>query len=177
MSGDGRPAPSRIDTRAAQGLRVGVVSTRWYPEVTDALLAGALRALEQLGVIEPTVLRVPGAFELPVAAKALAGTGHHAIVCLGLVVRGGTPHFEYVCQGVTQGLTAVSVTCGIPVGFGVLTCDTIEQAIDRSGLPGSREDKGREAAEAAVETALLLRGLRQGMTSDLSDAHREPVHR
>src|ERR1700712_725795 len=168
MSGEGRPAGARLDARAVQGLRVAVVATRWYPEITDALLAGALRALDDLGVAEPTVLRVPGAFELPVAAKALAGTGHHAVICLGLVLRGGTPHFEYVCQGVTQGLTHVSVTCGIPVGFGVLTCDTVEQAVERSGLPGSSEDKGREAAEAAVETAVLLRG-------DL--APRETAHR
>jgi 6,7-dimethyl-8-ribityllumazine synthase len=171
MSGEGRPAERRLDARAVQGLRVAVVATRWYPEITDALLDGALRALDEMGVSEPTVLRVPGAFELPVAAKALAATGHHAVICLGLVLRGGTPHFEYVCQGVTQGCTAVAVSCGIPIGFGVLTCDTLEQAIDRAGLPGSSEDKGREAAEAAVETAVLLRGLRHG------DAHREPAHR
>ena len=172
MSGDGRPASTRLDARAVQGLRVAVVATRWYPEITDALLAGALHALEEMGVTEPTVLRVPGAFELPVAAKALAGTGHHAVICLGLVLRGGTPHFEYVCQGVTQGLTQVSVTCGIPVGFGVLTCDTVEQAIARSGVPGSTEDKGREAAEAAVETAVLLRGLRYGSAEQHQPAHR-----
>jgi 6,7-dimethyl-8-ribityllumazine synthase len=172
MSGEGRPAGARLDARAVQGLRVAVVATRWYPEITDALLAGALRALDELGVAEPTVLRVPGAFELPVTAKALSGTGHHAVVCLGLVLRGGTPHFEYVCQGVTQGLTQVSVTCGIPVGFGVLTCDTVEQARDRSGLPGSSEDKGREAAEAAVETAVLLHGLRHGELAPRETAHR-----
>ncbi len=158
MSGEGRPAAvGQLDTA---GVRVAVVATRWYPEVTDALLAGALRALADLGIDDPRVLRVPGAFELPVAAKVLADSGYDAVVALGLVVRGGTPHFEYVCQGVTAGCTEVSVSTGVPVGFGVLTCDTIEQAIERSGLPGSKEDKGREAAEAAVEMAVLLRGLR-----------------
>ena len=177
MSGDGRPAQSRtLDRRIVSGLRVGVAATRWYPDVTDALLAGALRALDEMGVVEPTVVRVPGAFELPVVAKALAATGHHAVICLGLVLRGGTPHFEYVCQGVTEGLTQVSVSCAIPVGFGVLTCDTVEQAVDRAGLPGSSEDKGREAAEAAVETAVLLRALRQGDTQS-QPAYRESAHR
>ncbi|MDX6210924.1 MAG: 6,7-dimethyl-8-ribityllumazine synthase [Frankiales bacterium] len=174
MSGDGRPAGTRLDAKAVQGLRVAVVATRWHAEITDALLASALAALGEMGVAEPTVLRVPGAFELPVAAKALAATGHHAVICLGLVLRGGTPHFDYVCQGVTQGLAQVAVSCGIPVGFGVLTCDTVEQAVERSGLPGSSEDKGREAAEAAVETAVLLRGLRMGEASEL---HRESAHR
>jgi 6,7-dimethyl-8-ribityllumazine synthase len=163
MSGDGRPAaPRQLDPRAVQSLRVGVVATRWHADVTDALLEGALRALDELGVQDPTVVHVPGAFELPVAAKALASSGHHAVVVLGLVLRGGTPHFEYVCQGVTQGCAQVAVTCGVPVGFGVLTCDTIDQAVERSGLPGSREDKGREAAQAAVETAVLLRRLKHG---------------
>src|ERR1700712_4902446 len=111
MSGEGRPAGARLDARAVQGLRVAVVATRWYPEITDALLAGALRALDEMGVVEPTVVRTPGAFELPVIAKALAATGHQAVICLGLVLRGGTPHFDYVCQGVTAGITQVSVSC------------------------------------------------------------------
>jgi 6,7-dimethyl-8-ribityllumazine synthase len=180
MSGEGRPGGPRLDPRVVQGLRVGVVSTRWHPEITDALLDGALRALDELGVREPTVVRVPGAFELPVAAKALATSGHHAVVVLGLVLRGGTPHFDYVCQGVTQGITQVAVTCNIPVGFGVLTCDDLDQAIARAGLPGSQEDKGREAAEAAVETAVLLRSLRMGDTGNPSEHDsrpREQAHR
>jgi 6,7-dimethyl-8-ribityllumazine synthase len=102
------------------------------------------------------VLRVPGTFELPVAARVLADT-HDAIVALGVVVRGGTPHFEYVCEAATLGLTQVTVQTGVPVGFGVLTCDTDEQAYDRSGLPGAKEDKGYEAAQAAIATAVALR--------------------
>jgi 6,7-dimethyl-8-ribityllumazine synthase len=142
-------------------LRVGVVAARWHERITDALLDGALRALKEAGVDEPTVVRVPGTFELPVAAAALAGDGCDAVVALGVVVRGDTPHFEYVCQGATVGLTEVSVRTGVPVGFGVLTCDDDEQAYARSGLPGSVEDKGYEAAQAAVATALTLRSLRQ----------------
>ena len=159
MSGEGAPAGRPPDAR---GLRVAVAATRWHTEVTDALLDGALRALRECRVTEPTVVRVPGAFELPVVAKALVQTGHNAVVCLGLVLRGGTPHFEYVCRAVTDGCTRVAVDSGVPIGFGVLTCDSLDQATDRAGLPGSREDKGREAALAAVETALLLRELRHG---------------
>lgn len=124
------------------------------------MLDSALRALKEIGVDEPTVVRVPGTFELPVAAAALAGRGYDAVVALGVVVRGDTPHFEYVCQGATVGLTEVSVRTGVPVGFGVLTCDDDDQAYARSGLPGSTEDKGYEAAQAAVATALALRSLR-----------------
>jgi 6,7-dimethyl-8-ribityllumazine synthase len=120
------------------------------------LLAGAKRALTEAQIPAPTVLRVPGTFELPVAARRLAAS-HDAIVALGVVVRGGTPHFEYVCQAATIGLTQVAVDTGVPIGFGVLTCDTDEQAHDRSGLPGAKEDKGYEAAQAAVVTALALR--------------------
>src|SRR3954452_10092466 len=159
MSGHGAPAGRPRDTR---GLRIAVVATRWHADVTDALLDGALRALRECRVDEPTVVRVPGAFELPVVAKALALLGHHAIVCVGLVLRGGTPHFEHVCRAVTDGCAQVALGTGVPVGFGVLTCDSLEQAVARAGRPGSDEDKGREAALAAVETALLLRELRHG---------------
>jgi 6,7-dimethyl-8-ribityllumazine synthase len=122
----------------------------------DGLLDGTLKALAELGVEEPTVVRAPGAFELPVLARALAGR-HDAVVALGVVIRGGTPHFEYVCSAATQGLTQVAVETGVPVGFGLLTCDDEQQALDRAGLPGSKEDKGREAAQAAVATAVTLR--------------------
>lgn len=167
MSGEGAPAERLLDAR---GLRVAVVATRWYAGVTDALVEGALRALRRCRVEEPTVVRVPGAFELPVVAKALAQQGHQAVVCLGLVLRGETPHFDYVCQAVTGGCTQVAVTTGVPVGFGVLTCDDEEQAVARSGVPGAREDKGAEAALAAVETALLLRELRLGGAHDADHA-------
>jgi 6,7-dimethyl-8-ribityllumazine synthase len=148
----------------ATGLRVGVVAAHWHEQITAALLDGALRALKEAGVDEPTVLRVPGTFELPVAAAALAESGCDAVVALGVVVRGDTPHFEYVCQGATFGLTEVSVRTPIPVGFGVLTCDDEEQAYARSGLPGSTEDKGYEAAQAAIATALTLRSIQSGQS-------------
>jgi 6,7-dimethyl-8-ribityllumazine synthase len=141
----------------ARGLRVAVVAAQWHEQVMEGLLDGARRALADAGVEAVTVVRVPGTFELPVAAARLA---RHvdAVVALGVVVRGGTPHFDYVCQAATSGLTQVAVTTGVPVGFGVLTCDTDEQAVDRAGLPGSSEDKGYEAAQAAVVTACTLAG-------------------
>jgi 6,7-dimethyl-8-ribityllumazine synthase len=104
---------------------------------------------------------VPGAFELPVVAAELATSGHDAVVCLGAVVRGDTPHFDYVCQAVTDGCTRVALDTGVAVGFGVLTCDTEDQALARAGLTDSTEDKGREAAVAALSTATLLRDLRR----------------
>jgi 6,7-dimethyl-8-ribityllumazine synthase len=136
-----------------------VVAAQWHEKVMDGLVDGALRALTELGITEPTLLRVPGSFELPVVAKVLAQRGYDAVVALGVVIRGGTPHFDYVCEGVTQGLVQVSVETGVPVGFGVLTCDTEEQALDRAGLPGSHEDKGHEAVTAAVSTAATLRSV------------------
>ena len=124
------------------------------------LVDGALRALAELGVpVAPQdVVRVPGSFELPVAARRMADAGADAVVALGVVIRGGTPHFDYVCHAATVGLTEVAVRTGVPVGFGVLTCDDDAQARDRAGLPGSSQDKGAEAAHAAVATALTLRG-------------------
>jgi 6,7-dimethyl-8-ribityllumazine synthase len=122
------------------------------------LVAGAVRALEEIGSAYD-VLRVPGAFELPVVAKAATAHGYDAVVALGVVIRGGTPHFEYVCKAATDGLAQVALESGVPVGFGLLTCDTEAQALARSGFPDSAEDKGREAVEAAVATALTLRGL------------------
>lgn len=153
MSGHGSP---ELTIHGAADLRVAVVAAQWHDRVMNGLLDGAHRALKELGIAEPTVLRVPGTFELPVAAKRLAGS-HDAVVALGVVIRGGTPHFDYVCQAATAGLTQVSVDTGVPVGFGVLTCDNEEQAIDRAGLPGSAEDKGHEAVTAAVATAAVLR--------------------
>jgi 6,7-dimethyl-8-ribityllumazine synthase len=140
-------------------LRVGIVAAQWHTLVMDALVENATKALAEVGIDEPTLVRVPGCFELPVAAHALARHRYDAIVALGVVVRGGTPHFDYVCGAATNGLLKVSVDSGIPIGFGVLTCDTDAQAIERSGLPGSFEDKGREAALTAVATALTLKGL------------------
>jgi 6,7-dimethyl-8-ribityllumazine synthase len=154
MSGEGAPEIA-VD---GSGLRVAVVAASWHTVVMDGLVGGARRALAECGVPDPTVVRVPGSFELPVVAARLA-RDHDAVVALGVVIRGGTPHFEYVCEAATEGLTRVSVDTGVPVGFGVLTCDDERQALDRAGLDGSHEDKGREAALAAVATAVTLRGL------------------
>ncbi len=156
MSGEGRPL---LTIPAAQGLRVGVVATSWHADITDSLLERAVASATEAGATTPTVVRVPGAIELPVVAQALA-TSHDAVVALGVVIRGGTPHFEYVCDSVTAGLTRVALDSGVPVGNGVLTCDTLEQAVERSGGPGSKEDKGADAMIAALTTALVLRGLR-----------------
>jgi 6,7-dimethyl-8-ribityllumazine synthase len=153
VSGQGAPD---VVVEGAQGLRVGVVAAQWHAEVADALLEGARRALAEAGVTDVVEVRVPGAFELPLAAQVLAARCD-AVVALGLVIRGGTPHFDYVCSAATDGLTRVALDTGVPVGFGLLTCDTEEQARDRSGLPGAREDKGHEATVAALATAVALR--------------------
>jgi 6,7-dimethyl-8-ribityllumazine synthase len=153
MSGSGTPELGPLDGR---GLRIALVAARWHDEVMGGLLQGARAAISEAGAVAEEV-RVPGAFELPVAAARLAQAGADAVVALGVVVRGGTPHFDYVCSAATQGLTTVSVTTGVPIGFGVLTCDDEDQARDRAGLPGSQEDKGREAAQAAIATVLALR--------------------
>src|SRR5262249_47710490 len=144
---------------SAGDLRVAVIAARWHEKVMAGLLDGAGRALAEVGVAAPTIVRVPGSFELPVAARSLATHGYDALVALGVVIRGGTPHLAYVGSAATVGLREVAVTTGLPIGFGVLTCDTEAQALDRAGLPGSAEDKGYEAPMAAVETAGSLRTL------------------
>ncbi|HET8600646.1 MAG TPA: 6,7-dimethyl-8-ribityllumazine synthase [Segeticoccus sp.] len=151
MSGRGAPRLSAEGT----GLRVAVVAASWHEQVMDGLVAGAQRGLADAGVADVEVVRVPGTFELTVACARLAPR-FDALVALGVVIRGGTPHFDYVCQSATVGLTDVSARSGVPVGFGVLTCDDEAQALDRAGLPGSREDKGHEAATAAVAMAVTL---------------------
>jgi 6,7-dimethyl-8-ribityllumazine synthase len=156
MSGAGTPPAEPVD---AAGLTLAIVATRWHPRIMDALLASALATAKDCGVDDPTVARVAGAIEIPVVAQELAQT-HDAVVALGVVVRGGTPHFEYVCDAVTAGLTRVALDTRTPVGNGVLTCDTEQQALARAGLPDSSEDKGRDAVLAALDVAVLLRGLR-----------------
>lgn len=158
MSGAGAPGATAFD---AKHLTLAIVATRWHEELTEALLASALRTAAECGINEPTVLRVAGAVELPVVVQA-ATASHDAVVALGVVVRGGTPHFEYVCDAVTYGLTRISLDSRTPVGNGVLTTDTMEQALDRAGLADSREDKGREATLAALDAARVLRTLRTG---------------
>ena len=155
MSGAGAPEVTPID---GTGLKVTIVAGLWHEVIAEGLLAGARRYLAETGA-QVTELRVSGSFELPVASRAALDAGAYAVVALGVIIRGGTPHFEYVASAATQGLTQVSVLTGKPVGFGVLTIDTEEQGIDRAGLAGSREDKGAEAAEAALSTAVLIRSL------------------
>jgi 6,7-dimethyl-8-ribityllumazine synthase len=157
MSGHGAPAAEPV--QGAAELRVAVVASQWHPEVMDGLLAGARRALEDAKVTDVTQLRVPGTFELTAAASRFAAAGYDAVVALGVVIRGGTPHFDYVCQAATNGLTAVCARTGMPIGFGVLTCDDDQQALDRAGLPGSTEDKGYAACAAALAAAVSLRPL------------------
>ncbi|GAA2243055.1 6,7-dimethyl-8-ribityllumazine synthase [Herbiconiux moechotypicola] len=156
MSGAGAPRPGTAPD--GTGLAVTIVAGTWHTEITEGLLAGARAALAESNVTV-TEVRVPGSFELPVVSRAALEAGADAVVALGVIIRGGTPHFEYVSDAATSGLTQVSVLTGKPVGFGVLTLDDEQQGLDRAGLPGSKEDKGREAAEAAVATALTLRAI------------------
>jgi len=155
MSGAGAPEVTPID---GTGVKVTIVAGLWHEVIAEGLLAGARRYLAETGA-QVTELRVSGSFELPVASRAALDAGADAVVALGVIIRGGTPHFEYVASAATQGLTQVSVLTGKPVGFGVLTIDTEQQGIDRAGLAGSKEDKGAEAAEAALSTAVLIRAL------------------
>ena len=161
MSGEGSPSLT-VD---AQGMRVALIAGSWHEQVMSGLIAGAVNTLEAAGASH-TLFRVAGAFELPLAAQAAltptdqGGAGFDAAVCLGVIVRGGTPHFEFVSNSVTDGLTRVQLDTAKPIGFGVLTTDTDEQAIDRSGLAGSKESKGVEAAEAALHSAAMLRRMR-----------------
>ncbi|MCU1419833.1 MAG: 6,7-dimethyl-8-ribityllumazine synthase [Homoserinimonas sp.] len=155
MSGDGSPT---ITTDGA-GLKVTIVAGRWHETITDGLIAGARRVLAASGA-EVSELRIPGSFELPVVCKAVLEGGADAVVALGVIIRGGTPHFEYVSAAATDGLTRVALDTGKPVGFGLLTLDDEQQGLDRAGLAGSKEDKGAEAAEAALSTAAIIRSLR-----------------
>lgn len=154
--GAGIPDLPAID---GSDLRLGIVASTWHSQICDALLDGALRVAKDAGVADPTIVRVLGAIEIPVVAQALAAE-HDAVVALGVVIRGQTPHFDYVCDAVTAGLTRVSLDESTPVANGVLTTNDEQQALDRAGLPGSAEDKGAQAAAAALSTALVLRGLR-----------------
>lgn len=154
--GAGVPDLPQLD---ASGMKVGIVASTWHSTICDALLEGARKVAQAANVSDPTVVRVLGAIEIPVVAQALAAD-HDAVVALGVVIRGQTPHFDYVCDAVTQGLTRVSLDASTPVANGVLTTDTEEQALDRAGFAGASEDKGAQAAAAALSTALTLRKLR-----------------
>jgi len=159
VSGAGAPDHKPVD---CHDLRVAIVAATWHEVVMDGLIDGAQRACRDHQVEAPQLVRVPGTFELPVVADAVAAQGYDAVVALGVVIRGGTPHFEYVCSAATDGLNRVALDRQTAVGFGVLTCDTEEQALDRAGLVSSHEDKGYEAAAAALTTAQTLRSVRRG---------------
>jgi 6,7-dimethyl-8-ribityllumazine synthase len=161
MSGSGRPGTDPVD---AAGLTLAIAAARWHAEITDSLVERAVAAAKACGIDDPPVVRVPGAAELAVVAAELAAS-HDAVACLGAVIRGGTPHFDYVCDAVTYGLSRAALDARTPIGNGVLTCDTLEQARARCGLEGSTEDKGWEAVVAALDTALVLRSLRRGRAS------------
>jgi 6,7-dimethyl-8-ribityllumazine synthase len=152
MSGTGSPTLNIDGT----GLKIAIVAGHWHEAITNGLLAGAHRVLDASGA-EVTEIRVPGSFELPVVANAALEAGADAVVALGVIIRGGTPHFEYVSDAATSGLMQVSIQTGKPIGFGVLTLDDEQQGLDRAGLPDSKEDKGAEAAEAAIATAQAIR--------------------
>ena len=158
MSGDGSPQDRPFD---CHDLRVAVVAASWHERVMAGLLDGALEALRRHQVESPVVVRVPGSFELPVVASALAAQGFDAVIALGVIIRGGTPHFEYVSAAASDGLARVALDHGVPIGFGLLTCDSDEQALDRAGLEGSSEDKGYEATSAALLTAVTLKRIRR----------------
>jgi 6,7-dimethyl-8-ribityllumazine synthase len=131
--------------------RIAIISSSWHPEICDDLVAGAMRALEAAHVKKIKVVHVPGSFEIPLAAQKMFEKGYDAVVAVGLVLKGETPHFDYVCQGVTQGVIDVSLKFSKPIGYGVLMCNDLDQAIARSGRPGSKEDKGFDSAIAALK--------------------------
>mgnify|MGYP000970943033 CR=1 FL=1 len=157
MSGEGAPALDIDGT----GLKVTIVSGLWHTRISEGLLNGARAVLDASGA-EVSVVQVPGSFELPVAAKVALENGADAVVALGVIVRGETPHFEYVASAATDGLTRASLDTGKPVGFGVLTVENEQQGLARAGLPESKEDVGGRAAEAALSMARVLNGLRAG---------------
>lgn len=156
MSKEGLPSVEGID---AAGLSVAVVTARWNTEICEQMRGRAVATARKAGVEKLTEAHVMGALELPVVVQELART-HDAVVALGCVIRGGTPHFDYVCDSVTEGLTRIALDESTPVGNGVLTTSDQQQAVDRAGFPDSVEDKGAEAMAAALDAALTLRRLR-----------------
>jgi len=135
--------------------RVAIISSSWHVDICNDLIAGAQRALKAASINNVEVIYVPGSFEIPLAAQLAFEKGFNAVVAVGLVLEGQTPHFDYICQGVTQGVMDVSLKFSAPIGFGVLMCNTLDQAIARSGRPGSVEDKGYDSAVAAIRLLQL----------------------
>ena len=152
MSGSGAP---QLEV-SGEGLKVFVIASSWHTTIMDGLIAGARKELVRAGATDVTVWRVPGAFELPLAAELAIDKGAQVVVALGVVIRGETPHFDYVCDAATQGLTHVQINRKVPIGFGLLTVNTEQEALNRAGLASSREDKGAEAVQAALTMARLI---------------------
>jgi 6,7-dimethyl-8-ribityllumazine synthase len=144
----------KLKTLNASKLKVAVVSASWHPEICSSLIDGAKRALAVNKVNNVSYHEVSGSFELPLAAQKLFDSGIDAVVVLGLILKGDTPHFDYICEGVTNGIMQVSLSRSKPIGFGVLMCNTLKQARDRAGFVDSKEDKGFDAAVAAINSAL-----------------------
>lgn len=151
MSGSGAP---QLEV-SGEGLKVFVIASSWHTIIMDGLIAGARKELVRSGATDVTVWRVPGAFELPLAAELAIEKGAQVVIALGVVIRGETPHFDYVCDAATQGLTQVQINRKVPIGFGLLTVNTEQEALNRAGLANSREDKGAEAVQAALTMARL----------------------
>lgn len=143
-------APS-IEIKKLPTAKIAIISASWHLDICNDLVTGSRRALEQAEVGTIKVQYVPGSFEIPLAAQYAFDAGFDGVVALGLILKGETPHFEYVCQGVTQGVMDVSLKYGKPIGYGVLMCNDLEQAIARSGCAGSKEDKGYDSAIAVLE--------------------------
>lgn len=144
----------------AEGLRFAIVASRWNDLIVSRLIGGAQDTLRRMGAGEANIhlVRVPGSFEIPLATKKLALSGSYdAIICLGAIIRGETPHFDYLAADVTKGLSAIALETGVPIAYGVITADTVEQAIDRAGVKAG--NKGFEAAMTAIEMANLLKEL------------------
>lgn len=139
-----------IEIPSAPHAKVAIISSSWHLDICNDLIAGATKALTEANVKKIETHFVPGSFEIPLAAQKAFEKGFHAVVAVGLVLQGETPHFDYVCQGLTQGVMDVQLKFSRPIGFGVLMCNNLDQAIARSGRPGSKEDKGYDSAIAAL---------------------------
>lgn len=155
MSGAGAPS---FEVRDLHDVKVAIIASSWHDVIMNGLIDAAVKTCDAAGV-QYQVVRVPGSFELGVAAMRAAKSGVDAVVALGVVIRGGTPHFDFVCTAATDALNRVALDTGVPVGFGLLTCDTEEQALARAGLWHSNESKGQEATEAALVTLQTLRSV------------------
>ncbi|MEZ7904323.1 MAG: 6,7-dimethyl-8-ribityllumazine synthase [Aquiluna sp.] len=143
---------------SAVGKKVVIVATSWHPEIMAGLIAGAQKELNVSGAVDVQLNMVPGAFELPLAAKWAFEKGADIVIALGVVIQGGTPHFDYICSSATEGLTRVQLDANKPLGFGLLTVNDEQEALNRAGLEGSKEDKGAEAVQAALAMSVLMAG-------------------